>query len=63
MLDNKLNITDSAELARIEEKISKQRALELFEKKILDTFEVGTFNGLKKSMSIYLMTYMTLLVN
>lgn len=48
LLDNKLNITDSAELARIEEKISKQRALELFEKEILDTFEVGTFNGLKK---------------
>lgn len=47
-LENKLNITDSAELARIEEKISKQKALELFEKKLLDTFEVGTFEGLKK---------------
>lgn len=47
-LENKLNITDSAELARIEEKISKQKALELFEKKLLDTFEVGTFDGLKK---------------
>lgn len=47
-LENKLNITDSAELARIEEKISKQKALELFEKKLLDTFEIGTFDGLKK---------------
>lgn len=47
-LNNKLNITDSAELARVEEKISKQKALELFEKKLLDTFEVGTFSGLKK---------------
>lgn len=47
-LDNKLNIIDSAELARVEEKISKQKALELFEKKLLDTFEVGTFAGLKK---------------
>lgn len=47
-LENKLNITDSAELARVEEKISKQKALELFEKKLLDTFEVGTFSGLKK---------------
>lgn len=47
-LENKLNITDSAELARVEEKISKQKALELFEKKLLDTFEVGTFEGLKK---------------
>ncbi len=48
MLENKLNITDSAELARVEEKISKKKALELFEKKLLDTFEVGTFAGLKK---------------
>lgn len=47
-LENKLNITDSAELARVEEKTSKQKALELFEKKLLDTFEVGTFSGLKK---------------
>lgn len=47
-LKNKLNITDSAELARIEEKISKKKALELFEKNLLDTFEVGTFSGLKK---------------
>ena len=31
MLENKLGITDSAELARIEEKISKQKAVELFE--------------------------------
>ena len=47
-LENKLNITDSAELTRVEEKISKQKALELFEKKLLDTFDVGTFEGLKK---------------
>ena len=47
-LVNKSNITDFAELARVEEKISKQKALELFEKKLLDTFEVGTFEGLKK---------------
>ncbi|MBS5724633.1 MAG: Fic family protein [Clostridiales bacterium] len=43
---NKLGITDSSELARIEEKISKTKALELFEKGLLDTFEVGTFKGL-----------------
>lgn len=48
VLENKLNITDSAELARVEEKISKAKAMELFEKKLLDTFEVGTFSGLKK---------------
>ncbi len=45
-LENKLNITDSAELARAEEKISKAKALELFEKGFLDNFEIGTFNGL-----------------
>ncbi len=45
-LENKLNITDSAELARTEEKISKTKALELFENNILDDFEVGTFKGL-----------------
>lgn len=46
-LNNKLGITDSAELARMEEKISKKKALELFETGLLDTFEVGTFEGLK----------------
>lgn len=45
-LENKLNISDFAQLARAEEKISKKKALELFEKKLLDTFEVGTFQGL-----------------
>ena len=47
-LDNKLGITDSAELARTEEKISKAKALELFEKGLLNQFEVGTFDGLSK---------------
>ena len=47
-LNNKLNITDSAELARIEERISKAKALELFETGLLDSFEVGTFAGLQK---------------
>lgn len=46
MLENKLGINDSAELARAEEKISKTKAAELFEKGLLDTFEVGTFKGL-----------------
>jgi len=45
-LENKLGITDSSELARIEEQISKVKALELFEKGLLDSFEVGTFKGL-----------------
>lgn len=45
-LENKLNITDSAELARTEERIGKAKALELFENGFLDTFDIGTFKGL-----------------
>ena len=45
-LENKLNITDSAELTREEERISKKKAVELFDSKLIDTFEVGTFVGL-----------------
>lgn len=45
-LKNKLGITDSVQLARTEEKLSKIRAVELFETGLLDTFEVGTFRGL-----------------
>lgn len=48
VLENKLGITDSSELARTEEKISKTKALELFETGLLDTFEAGTFAGLAK---------------
>ncbi len=47
-LENKLGIINSAELARAEEKISKKKALELFEQGSLDKFEVGTFEGLSK---------------
>jgi cell filamentation protein len=47
-LENKLGITDSAELARTEEKISKKKAVELFEYGILDTLEAGTFSALAK---------------
>ena len=45
-LDNKLNITDSTELARMEEKISKKKAVELFENEYLNQYEVGTFQML-----------------
>jgi len=45
-LENKLGIEDSAELARVEEKISKRKALELFETGLLDQFEAGTFESL-----------------
>lgn len=47
-LENKLGIIDSAKLAREEERISKTKALKLFEIGLLDTFEVGKFAGLAK---------------
>lgn len=47
-LENKLGITDSAQLAREEERLSKRRALELFDWGLLDGFEVGTFAGLAR---------------
>ena len=46
MLENKLGITNSIELAKEEEKITKIKAIELFENKILDKIEVGTYKGL-----------------
>lgn len=48
ILENKLNITDQAELAREEERISKKRAKEMFENGYLNTLEPGTFESLKK---------------
>lgn len=45
-LENKLHITDSAELARTEERLSKKRAAELFETGALDRMEPGTVQAL-----------------
>lgn len=47
-LENKLGITDSVELARTEEKISKKKAAEMFESGYLDTLEAGKFDALVK---------------
>ena len=47
-LENKLGIINSAELARTEEKISKIKAIELYESDIIEKFEVGKFSGLVK---------------
>lgn len=45
-LENKLCLTSTADLAREEERISKKKAAQLFDRKLLDTFDVGTFAGL-----------------
>ncbi|MDE7367579.1 MAG: Fic family protein [Lachnospiraceae bacterium] len=47
MLENKLGITSAPELAEAEEKISKKKAVELFENGILDKLETGKFESLK----------------
>lgn len=47
-LENKLGITDSAELAREEERISKKRAIELFETNYLGSLVPGSFDALAK---------------
>lgn len=47
-LQNKLGITDSAELARQEEKISKQKAIQMFENGLLDKFTAGSLQSLKE---------------
>lgn len=46
VLENKLNITSTSELERVEEKMSKEKAVGLFENSLIGEFEVGTFNGL-----------------
>lgn len=45
-MQNKLGITDQAELVKQEESLSKKRAKELIETKKLFEFEIGTFKGL-----------------
>lgn len=46
-LENKLGITSSAELATQEERLSKKRALKLFESGMLHKLEAGTFKTLQ----------------
>ena len=48
MLENKLKITNEIELSKEEERITKLKALELFDSNKINDFEVGTFNGLSK---------------
>jgi cell filamentation protein len=46
VLDNKLNITNQVELAKVEEKISKQKAKRLFDSDDISEVEIGTYAGL-----------------
>ncbi|MBM5782774.1 MAG: cell filamentation protein Fic [Pelagibacterales bacterium] len=46
ILENKLNLTNQIDLAKAEEKISKQKAKQLFDSGDIKKAEVGTFKGL-----------------
>lgn len=46
MLENKLGINNDVELAKEEERITKLKALELFDTNIINEFEIGTYKGL-----------------
>ena len=48
VLENKLGITNQVELNKAEEKISKQKAKQLFDSGEIDIIEAGTFAGLSK---------------
>ena len=47
-LENKLGLTSSADLAREEERLSKKKAVELFEKRVLDNLPAGRFSTLQE---------------
>jgi cell filamentation protein len=46
ILENKLNLTNQVELARAEEKISKQKAKQLYDSGLINDVQAGTFEGL-----------------
>ena len=48
VLDNKLGLTNSADLAREEERISKKKAIEMFETGFFDKLDAGKFDSLSK---------------
>lgn len=51
-LENKLGINDSTELARMEEKLSKKKAIALFESGRLDEMKAGSFAALQEIHSV-----------
>lgn len=48
VLENKLSITNSADLARAEEKVSKKKALVMFETDFLNSLDSGTYKALSE---------------
>lgn len=60
VLNNKLGITNSAELAKQEEILTKKRAKELFESGKFDEIEIGTFKGYQRFINSYFKIFMNL---
>ena len=48
VLENKLNITNQIELNKVEERLSKEKAIKLFDSGKINTLKVGMFAGLKQ---------------
>ena len=48
VLENKLNIINQVELNKVEERLSKEKARNLFGSGKIDTIKIGTFVGLKQ---------------
>ena len=53
ILENRLNITDSDELAREEERISKKKAVQLFDNKLLDSIPAGKIRHITGNPQVY----------
>ena len=62
-LENKLGLTSSADLAREEERISKKKAMELFEKGILEISLPASFLHCKQSINTSLRIFTTVQAN
>lgn len=56
-LENKLGLTSSADLAREEERLSKKKAVELFENGVLDTLPAGKFTTLQAIHSVHVLDH------
>jgi len=62
-LENKLGLTSSADLAREEERLSKKKAVELFENGVLDTLRQANSRPCRRFTNICLKIFMTLPVS
>ena len=60
VLENILGITDSAELTRVEEKMSKAKAVELYEKILLKNLKSESSQDLPKFINFFLIRYIAL---